>query len=121
MDAETIANSLEGKREHNQWRCLCPVHGGRSLMVKDAGNRPVVHCFGGCQFRDVAKALEDRGLWPKSDKPKGPPPKKVEWAQLTVELYEAERDKGTHLSRQDHADYRKAKAVIREASNVRAA
>jgi len=64
MNAADLAEALEGRREGNQWRCRCPAHGGKALMVKESDREnPVVHCFGGCDFRDVWAALKDMGLW----------------------------------------------------------
>lgn len=62
MDAATIAEELEGRKEGNQYRCRCPVHGGRSLMVKDGTDRPLVHCFGGCEPREILSELRSRNL-----------------------------------------------------------
>lgn len=71
MDAETVAHALEGRWEGHQWRCRCPVHGGRSLLVRDADrDNPLVVCMGGCEFRDVVCALEGMGLWSKSEHPR---------------------------------------------------
>jgi hypothetical protein len=83
-------------------------------MVKDAGHRPVVHCFGGCEFRDVVRELEARGLWQKSERPPGPPPKKVEWARWCVAIFEEAKRTGQELTADDWRDYRKAQAVLRE-------
>lgn len=116
MQAADLAEALEGRREGNQYRCRCPVHGGRSLMVKDTDREnPVVYCMGGCEFRDIVRELEARGLWESSPKPAGPPKRKIEWSRWVVPIYEAARQRGDTLSAQDHADYRKARAVLREA------
>lgn len=64
MDAATIAAELEGRKEGNQYRCRCPVHGGRSLMVKDAEDRVLVHCWGGCEAHTVLSELRSRNLLP---------------------------------------------------------
>jgi len=128
MNAETIAYALNGQKENNQWRCWCPVHGGHALMVRDKGNRPVLHCFGGCEFRDVVRELEARGLWESKPRPKGPPQHKIDWAKTVVAIYEDNRQNGVYVgggeyrpwqpSAQDEKDYRKAKAVLNEAREV---
>lgn len=64
MDAATIAAELEGRKEGSQYRCRCPVHGGHSLMVKDGVDRPLVHCFGGCEAHEILSELRSRNLMP---------------------------------------------------------
>lgn len=66
MDARAIAEALDGKWEGRQYRCLCPVHGGHALMVRDSDSTPLLHCWGGCEFREIVRELRDRGLWPES-------------------------------------------------------
>jgi putative DNA primase/helicase len=61
--AGEIAAALEGRREGRQWRCLCPIHGGRSLLVRDGdAGRILVFCHGGCEPRDVLAELRRSGL-----------------------------------------------------------
>jgi hypothetical protein len=64
MSAADIAYTLgEARREGNGWRCRCPVHGGRSLVVRDGERgRLLVTCFGGCDRREVLGELGRRGL-----------------------------------------------------------
>ena len=50
-------------------RCPGPLHknGDRtpSLRVRDGRNgRPIFHCFAGCEYRDIVKALVARDAWP---------------------------------------------------------
>jgi len=46
------------KREGRQWRCLCPLHGGRSLLLRDGREgRLLVSCMAGCDSLDVLKEL----------------------------------------------------------------
>ena len=70
MNAEQIARGLGGPyhREGNSWRTECPCHTGtadNSLALWDdpAKGRVRVHCFTGCDFRDVIDELRARGLW----------------------------------------------------------
>jgi putative DNA primase/helicase len=61
--AAEIATALEGRREGRQWRCRCPIHGGRSLLVRDGdAGRILVFCHGGCEARDVLAKLHRSGL-----------------------------------------------------------
>jgi putative DNA primase/helicase len=61
--AAEIAAVLEGRREGHQWRCRCPIHGGRSLLVRDGDEgRILVFCHGGCEARDVLTELRRSGL-----------------------------------------------------------
>ena len=64
MTAGEIALALgDARREGRGWRCRCPLHGGRSLTLRDGdGGRLLVWCFGGCDSRDVFIELRRRGL-----------------------------------------------------------
>jgi len=71
---EQIALSLDGVREgRNSWRCVCPIHGGRSLIVSEGQDgRVLYHCHGaGCSYDEIKAALYDRerlGTPPRHDK-----------------------------------------------------
>jgi putative DNA primase/helicase len=61
--AAAIAAALEGRREGRQWRCRCPIHGGRSLLVRDGdAGRILLFCHGGCKAGDVLAELRRSGL-----------------------------------------------------------
>lgn len=62
MNAAELASALGGVREGRGWRCHCPSHGGRSLVVADDDRKLLVHCFGGCGWQDVFAALRSQGL-----------------------------------------------------------
>jgi hypothetical protein len=63
MNAAQIAAALGGKREGRDWRCQCPVHGGRSLTLADGRDGTLLlHCFGGCESREVFDELRASGL-----------------------------------------------------------
>lgn len=69
-NAAEVAHLLGGHRSGNGWLCRCPVLGhGRnrgdlhpSLSVSDGDRRLLVHCFAGCDARDVLAALGTRGV-----------------------------------------------------------
>ena len=71
--AAEVAAILRGKRQGNgSYLCSCPCGLHRrgdvipSLSVTDGRcGRPVVHCFGGGDFRDIIDALIARGVWPR--------------------------------------------------------
>lgn len=50
MNAAAIAAALgDAQREGCAWRCRCPLHGGRSLLLRDgAAGCVLVTCWGGC-------------------------------------------------------------------------
>src|SRR5215471_569141 len=64
MNAAAIAAALgDARREGRSWRCRCPVHGGRSLVLRDGDRaRVLVNCWGGCDRLDVLAELRRRGL-----------------------------------------------------------
>ena len=61
--ASNIVHALGGRNGI----CKCPAHDDRnpSLSVKDAADGDViVHCFSGCDFRDIKDELRNRGFLP---------------------------------------------------------
>jgi putative DNA primase/helicase len=64
MNAADIAHALgDARREGRDWRCHCPLHGGRSLILRDGeGGRLLLRCFGGCDSHDVLDELRRRRL-----------------------------------------------------------
>ena len=64
MSAAVIAAALgDARREGRAWRCRCPLHGGRSLLLRDGDNaRVLATCWGGCDRLDVLAELRARGL-----------------------------------------------------------
>jgi phage/plasmid primase-like uncharacterized protein len=64
LNAAEIARALGGTREGRSWRCECPVHRGKSLIVTPGRNGKVLfRCFAGCEQKDVVAALRDLGLF----------------------------------------------------------
>ena len=65
MAAAEIAAALgDARREGRAWRCRCPLHGGRSLVLRDGdGGRVLATCWAGCDRRDVLAELRQRGLF----------------------------------------------------------
>ena len=67
LTAEAIARALGGRKAGACWMACCPAHADRtpSLSIQDSANGTVlVHCFSGCDQRQVLKALKACGLWP---------------------------------------------------------
>src|SRR6516164_1302365 len=64
MSAADIAVALgNARREGRTWRCRCPLHGGRSLTLRDGdGGALLAWCFGGCDNLDVLAELQRRRL-----------------------------------------------------------
>jgi putative DNA primase/helicase len=62
--ASEIAAALgNARRAGRDWLCCCPVHAGASLSLADGRNGTLlIHCFGGCDSREVWDELLDRGL-----------------------------------------------------------
>jgi Toprim domain len=76
--AESIAEKLAGWRTGSGYVCQCPAHEDHdpSLSLKDGDEGGlIVHCFVGCQPRDIYQALRAKGLLDGSgDKTERPPP-----------------------------------------------
>lgn len=64
MNAAAIAAAFgEARREGGASRCRCPLHGGRSLVIRDGdGGRLLATCWGGCDRLDLLAELRRRGL-----------------------------------------------------------
>jgi hypothetical protein len=70
MDARTITVALKGKWQGSFGLCRCPTHADRnpSLKVKDDPRKEDgidLHCFSGCDWRDVKSALVAQRLLPE--------------------------------------------------------
>jgi hypothetical protein len=64
--AAEIAAALEGRREGRQWRCRCPIHGGRSLLIRDGdASRILVFCHeprrSGLLAEAIRRCVKDDG------------------------------------------------------------
>jgi putative DNA primase/helicase len=64
MNAAYIAHALgDACREGRGFRCRCPLHQGRSLVLRDGDSgRLLVTCWGGCDRLEVLAELRRRGL-----------------------------------------------------------
>ena len=67
ISAESIAVALEGRRRGDRWFARCPAHEERtaSLSIRELNGVVLLRCFGGCENRDIIRALRARGLWPE--------------------------------------------------------
>ena len=68
MTAESIAQALRGRRSGDRWFAKCPAHREKtaSLSIRDVKGTVLLRCFGGCENRDIIRALRALGLWPES-------------------------------------------------------
>jgi putative DNA primase/helicase len=64
VNAAEIAAALgDARREGRGWRCRCPLHGGRSLVIRNGdGGNLLATCWYGCDRLDVLAELRRRGL-----------------------------------------------------------
>ena len=67
-DIARIAHSLgKSSKSSHGYMCLCPVHDDHnpslSIAVGDDG-KLLLHCFSGCDFKDVLQVIQDRELLP---------------------------------------------------------
>ncbi len=70
MIARQIVAALSGRWHGSYGLARCPSHDDRrpSLKVAEASNgadAPTVHCFAGCDWREVKEALRRKGLLPE--------------------------------------------------------
>ena len=67
MDARVITEALGGKWQGRYGLCRCPAHadGNPSLKISDSDTRGIdVHCFAGCDWKDIKNELGDKACWP---------------------------------------------------------
>jgi hypothetical protein len=81
MDARAITIALGGRWCGRYGLAPCPAHDDRdpSLKVKDDQRKSDgidLHCFAGCEWRDVKAALKQRSLIGDNGEWRKPPPKK---------------------------------------------
>ena len=74
MTVLELAVTLEGKREGDEWRSRCPVHGGRSLSITEKNGRLLIVCRAGCPQGEVIKTLKQMGLWGSNTSYEAQPP-----------------------------------------------
>jgi len=71
IDAAYISEALGGKpKSKGEYQCDCPVqaHRNAKMVIGDKDSSGVwVHCRAGCEFLDIVRELESRGLWPKKN------------------------------------------------------
>jgi hypothetical protein len=65
--ARAIAKALKGRKSGRGYVVRCPAHDDRSpsLSLRDGPDGLIVHCFTGCEPRDVYEALRAQGLLEK--------------------------------------------------------
>ena len=67
MNAGRISSGLPGVRKiaEGRWLACCPAHDDKnpSLSITQTSDKVLVHCFAGCEQRDVLQALTELGLW----------------------------------------------------------
>ena len=90
MDARVITEALGGKWQGRYGLCRCPAHadGKPSLKISDSDTRGIdVHCFAGCDWKDIKNELRRQGLLAGKvglrSPTAAPPieePKKVDWS-----------------------------------------
>lgn len=58
--ASDVARAIGAKRHASGWIAKCPAHEDTrpSLTIRDGRNGLLLHCWAGCDFRDIARALE---------------------------------------------------------------
>ena len=95
-----LTRSLRAKRiSKGKWRAVCPIHGGRHsgpLSITDMGMGNIrLHCFGGCDQKDVLDAL---GLkWADLRPDTRIDPEVIRQIQVVEARREAERQERTRL------------------------
>jgi hypothetical protein len=111
VSAAVIAGTLgNAQREGRGWRCRCPLHGGRSLVLQDGDQgRVLATCWAGCNRLDVIAELRRRGLLDdRADRIHNEPANAIcqidhlaeRNGRLALEIWNAARDVGGTLAAQ---------------------
>lgn len=92
-------------KKDNRYKCVCPCHHDKkaSLSITDAGDKPILQCFAGCNVYDI---LEAAGL-EKSDlfygQPKDDYPKKQGWVSyIEKKTSERQQEPETYVCHWNH-------------------
>ena len=81
MTASDLSQALGGRKEGQEYRASCPVHGGRSLCFREKDGRLLVVCRAGCDQDTVVMELKRLGLWEngnRSETKPSPSPEKFD-------------------------------------------
>ncbi len=75
MKAQDIVRALGGKWDNHKQHGFvsCPCHSDRtpSLKIQDGpGGDVILHCFAGCDWKDIKDALRQKGLLPPLNEPR---------------------------------------------------
>lgn len=117
MDLNQFLDRLPSYRTTGAGRYVakCPSHDDASpslSITEGKDGRVLVHCYAGCSVFDVCAAVgvEVSDLFPDTDKnfPGIRQHKREELHDYVVEIYEAQVEQGTRVSKQDKARYRQA-------------
>ena len=63
MTASELASAIGARKEGQEFRASCPVHGGKSLCFREKDGRLLVVCRAGCDQAVVVTELKRLGLW----------------------------------------------------------
>ena len=114
---ERIAEQLGLKRQGRTYAGPCPICGGNDRFTLSKGKKYDVlyHCRHGCQFSQIIKELEDRGIVEKDefDKPSTyvsrHDKERLVQDRFYTAMYEAQKQQGADMSLADWRKYREAK------------
>ncbi len=77
LDAEAVTRRLGGRWDGRQGSARCPAHEDKNPSITIANGddgRLLIHCFAGCEFRDIMAALRNRGIFDGAIRPAFAPP-----------------------------------------------
>jgi putative DNA primase/helicase len=117
-EAEDIARGLGGTKSGDGWKCRCPAHDDTepSLSVSEGRDgKTMLKCHAGCEFEDITRELEHKGLWKKGNGHSGDRTHKANGrikGKVVASFPYRERD-GTlryHIDKYDPKDFRRRPA-----------
>jgi len=116
MDLKDVLSKLRGvKRQGDGYIALCPAHDDHnpSLSINEKDGKVLLHCFAGCEYTDILKAVGvERKRTKQSRSKKEKPKKQAEGKEtgLTLKVYaEAKALSTDHLESHGLEDCKHAK------------
>ena len=127
FEARYLAEALGANQVLNGWIAKCPAHDDEkpslSISVKSDGS-PLLHCFAGCEFRNIVVALRDRGLWPEPTQEQRQRAarcytgKEIQHAEIVLYTAKCDIRKGITLSETDRMSVQQAYKLLSEVGRV---
>ncbi len=106
---DSAAKALHLKKYGTEYHGACPICGGKDrFWIKQASDGIAVHCRRGCEFKDLAHELRQRGIAVKDDYAPNAPKRVYMWEtdRIYVDVFLMMYRNGERLSERDRGAIR---------------